>query len=203
MDVKMLHESQYLHLLKNMATSKPGTNPEYLTEEFKFGRDAVKKIISKIEGALKTKDADTVNTLLKPVPTASIDKIKGMIKDKVVKDKAKFDDNFKRAQDTIKNVRNKNAKDALSVTAAALATVSNKEVEDVIHENERVFDPKNVLMLLAGLVIIIKAILVHSQGYIYASPISYVFLAAAILIVLKTTYNLIAGKEAKHLFIVI
>jgi len=176
-----------------------------IIEEMKLmDKNSVKKIKDKLEATIKSKNAKRLDKLLKIVPSKSFSDIKMMLKKRVIKDKQKFEKNYKIANRKINRVKNKDAKEALSLAAATAATIKDIPVEQIIEDHQRVFDPKNLIMLLAGLLVIFKDIMAFSQGYTFANPVmGYAILTIASLIVIKTSYNLIAGREAQSLFIII
>jgi len=168
-------------------------------------KNVVKKIKDKLEATIKSKDPKRLDKLLKPVPSMSFDGIKSLLKKRVIKDKQQFEKNYKIAQRKIVRVKNENAKKGLSLAAATAATAAGKDVEDLIDENQRVFDPKNLVMLLLGLYFLAKFIMVQANPSIaFVNPtIAYIIAGIAVLMIIKTSYNLIAGKEAKSLFLIL
>ena len=168
-----------------------------------LNKNIVKKIRDKLQATIKSKDAKRLGKLLKPIPSMSFDGIKSLLKKRAIKNKQQFEKNYKIANRKIKRVKNQDAKKALSLVAATAATAKDIPVEQIIAENERVFDPKNVIMLLMGILILVKIYLPMSGGGYELTAMGYAFIAIAILMIIKTSYNLIVGQEAKHLFIVI
>ena len=186
---------------------------DFLHEMKLMDKNVIKKIQSKLVSAIKSKNAKTVSKLLKPVPSMSFDNIKTLLKKRVIKDKQKFDRNYKIADRSIRKIKNKDAKAGLTLATATLATLTDQDVNQIIEENKRVFDPKNLIMLLLGILWITKALLltggdvgvwadIVTSGTASGAFAGLIF-AAAILMIIKSTYNLVAGKEAKHLFIII
>lgn len=176
---------------------------EMIQEMKLMNKNIVKKIKDKLEMTIKSKNAKRLGKLLKVVPSKSFSDIKMMLKKRVVKNKQQFERNYKVANRSIRKVKNKDAKEALSLVAATAATVKNIPVEQIIEDNQRVFDPKNVIMLLLGLIVLAKLFDPSAGGVFNLTTMGYLFLAAASLMVIKTTYNLIVGQEAKHMLILI
>lgn len=176
---------------------------DILQEMKLMNKNVVKKIRDKLAATIKSKDAKRLGKLLKPIPSMSFDGIKSLLKKRAIKNKQQFEKNYKIANRTIKKVKNKDAKNALALTAATAATIKDISVEQVIEDNQRVFDPKNVIMLLMGILILVRIYLPMSGGGLELTAMGYIFTGIAILMIIKTSYNLIVGQEAKHLFIVI
>ena len=176
---------------------------EMIQEMKLMNKNIVKKITDKLQATIKSKDAKRLGKLLKTVPSKSFSDIKMMLKKRVIKNKQQFEKNYKIANRSIRKVKNKDAKEALSLAVATAATVKDIPVEQIIEDNQRVFDPKNVVMLFFGLLILVRIGLPLSGGGVELTGIGYVFLAIASLMIIKTTYNLIVGQEAKSLFIII
>jgi len=198
---------------------------EQLTDIFFHEQDMIQEfnmlgsgIINKIKGRListiKSKDPKKLDTLLKPIPERSFEEIKSLAKKKL--EGSEFEKNYRLAKSKVR-VKNEAAKEALSISAAISATAQKKTVDEIYMENPRVFDPKNVIMLLLGIVFLFKFVLLANEiaGYTgdsigsaistiaSVSPMYTLFAVAATFMIIKTTYNLIAGKEAKSLFILL
>ncbi len=166
-------------------------------------KNIAKKIKDKLIAVIKSKNPKNLNKLLKPVPTKSLDDIHTLLRKRVIKNKQKFDKNFKIANRKIVRVKNDSAKHALSLAAATAATATDKSVEELIDENRRVFDPKNLVMLLLG-ILYLSNFFIAGGAAAYQNPVFATMLAAAAgLMIIKVTYNLIAGKEAKSLFLIL
>jgi hypothetical protein len=179
-------------------------NEVYIQEVMGMSRKLIDNVKDKMEKAIKSKDPKNVEKLLDKVPTKSFNEIKDVLKEKAFKAKNEFDINVKKAENKIRNVKNPEAKRGLATMAALAATATQSPVEEIIEENQRVFDPKNVVMLLLGLLFLAKFALMQAQGYVFVNPVTgYLFVGIAALMVIKTTYNLIMGKDAKSLFIIL
>ena len=182
-----------------------------ILQEMKLvNKHIINKINDKLVTTIKSRNVKTLDRLLKLVPRKSFDDIKMVLKKRAIKNKQELDRNYKVAHKRITKIKNKDAKDGLALVTATVATVTDKSVEQIIDENRKIFDPKNLIMLLLGMFFLGKYIIDFGGDVpllinvaAAQQPILLLFFALALFMIIKSTYNLVAGKEAKSLFILI